>query len=103
MNSEAKGVILLPCPFCGREVDEDLSDTLYPTGIGWISTGVHVHYISSIMVPEEQWCWKLVCPESGGGCGAEMHGDSMEEVITKWSRRAILGNKPDNAFEAGGM
>lgn len=36
---------LLPCPFCGRKVDDDLSDTLYPSGTYWREEDGLRHYI----------------------------------------------------------
>lgn len=32
-------------------------------------------------------CYTLHCTTTSGGCGAEMPGDSREEVITSWNRR----------------
>jgi hypothetical protein len=58
---------LMPCPFCGFKpylVDEDC---LYPI----TRTGV----------------WGLHCYETGGGCGAQVIGESPEEVIEKWNTR----------------
>lgn len=81
-------VSLMPCPFCGRKVDEDLDDTLYPTGHGWLEEGGHRHYVSYREAPKDQWCWQMLCPEVGGGCGVEIHGDSRDEAIAKWNRRA---------------
>lgn len=79
---------LSPCPFCGRKPDEDLSDTLYPNGSGWKEVGKGFRsYHSFRDVPKEQWCYSMHCPESAGGCGVEIHGDSEEEVVKKWNRR----------------
>lgn len=78
-----------PCPFCGKEVDIDGEDTLYPNGTGWkISDGGLRGYFSFREVPKEQWCWSIHCPENYGGCGAQVSGDSKEEAIEKWERRA---------------
>ena len=80
------------CPFCGMRNNLDI-DTLYPSGIGWIDEeelgqGFR-HYVSvhERHLPKEQWCYKVVCNESYGGCGATMHGDSKEEVVEKWNKR----------------
>lgn len=76
------------CPFCGMKCNLDI-DTLYPSGTGWVDAGEgYRHYVSRSDVPREQWCYKIICNESYGGCGAEMHGDSVEEVINKWNKRA---------------
>jgi hypothetical protein len=33
-------------------------------------------------------CYEMHCSVQAGGCGAEMHGDSKEEVLSKWNTRA---------------
>jgi hypothetical protein len=78
-----------PCPFCGHPVDMEDGDTLYPTGYGWIQreNGIRTYH-SFRDVPKEQWCWSMNCPTPAGGCGVEMTGDSREEAIAKWNRRA---------------
>lgn len=84
---------LKPCPFCGKKVDEDLDDALYPTGHGWKEEGGHRYYVSYREVPKEQWCWQVLCPEVSGGCGAEVTGDSRDEAIAKWNSRHSPGDK----------
>jgi hypothetical protein len=80
---------LLPCPFCGREVEDDLEDTLYPSGTWWREEDGLRHYIGhQERKPTDQPCWLMNCPESGGGCGAEIYGDTKEQVMAKWNRRA---------------
>ena len=81
---------LLPCPFCGKKVDKNLVDTLYPTGRGWIEEGRLRYYVSYREAPKEQWCWQMRCPEVSGGCGAEIHGDSRSEVMAKWNTRSNI-------------
>lgn len=76
-----------PCPFCGKVVDLDDPDTLYPSGTGWKQESDLRTYHSFRDVPEEQRCWGMHCPTPSGGCGAEMYGDSREEALAKWSRR----------------
>lgn len=83
-------MIAKDCPFCGMKNNLDI-DTLYPSGIGWKDSGHGYRYYVSIheeQLPREQWCYKVVCNESYGGCGAEIHGDSIDEVIDKWNTRA---------------
>ena len=76
------------CPFCGKVMDADDPDTLYPSGTGWKDAGDgYRHYVSIYDVPKEQWCYKIVCQEHYGGCGTEIHGDSIEEVKKKWNKR----------------
>jgi uncharacterized protein (DUF1919 family) len=85
MNSE--NIDLKDCPFCGMEQNSEDEDTLYPSGTGWkISRGFR-HYVSIFDVPKEQWCYQVVCATTYGGCGAEVHGDSVEEAVAKWNRR----------------
>ena len=82
---------LNPCPFCDKATDLDDCDTLYPNGVYWYPDGDYgKHYSQS---PTNHIglagnpCYKLVCDVVSGGCGAEMHGDSKQEVIDKWNRR----------------
>lgn len=78
-----------PCPFCGHSIDPNDIDTLYPSGTGWIDhhTDAFRSYVSAYEVPKEQWCYKIICNESYGGCGAEVHGDSIDETLDKWNTR----------------
>jgi hypothetical protein len=84
-----------PCPFCGLQIDPNDIDTLYPSGIGWKEDiwdgegNVFRHYVSihKEELPREQWCYKIVCNEHYGGCGAQMSGDSKEETLQKWNKR----------------
>lgn len=89
-------MIAKDCPFCGMKNNLDI-DTLYPSGTGWkeeqLSDGNTIrYYVSAYDVPKEQWCYKVVCNESYGGCGAEIHGDSIDEVIDKWNTRPEVKN-----------
>lgn len=78
---------LKPCPFCGKVLDTEEDDTLYPSGIGYIDSGSYRYYVSYREVPKEQWCYKIVCATIYGGCGVEIQGDSVDEVIDNWNRR----------------
>lgn len=82
-------VEMKPCPFCGMKVDLDEPDTLYPNGNGWIHNEVIEKkvYVSFREVPKEQWCYTMHCPETTGGCGVEISGDSKEEAIAAWNKR----------------
>jgi hypothetical protein len=79
----------LPCPFCGKEVDFDDADTLYPSGSGWkddVIEGIRTYHNFRI-VPKSQWCWSMHCPTPAGGCGCEVSGDSKEEALARWNLR----------------
>ena len=76
---------LLPCPFCGQEVEED---DIYPTGTGWKAIDeCGRSYHSFRDVPKEQWCYAIHCEVTRGGCGARISGDSQEEAIAAWNKR----------------
>lgn len=80
---------MLPCPFCGMEVHIQDNDVLYPTGTGWQVNGEGYRtYHRAIDVPSNQWCYGLNCSTTAGGCGARIVGDTMEEAIELWNRRA---------------
>jgi hypothetical protein len=77
-----------PCPFCGYKVSLSNPDTLYPNAIGWKVDRGFRHYVSFRDVPKEQWCYSMHCPTTAGGCGAEISGDSIEETLAAWNKRA---------------
>jgi len=79
-----------PCPFCGKPVDLTDEDTLYQSGSGWkFDEDLQMRTYHRINeVPKEQWCYGMHCPEPAGGCGAEIHGDSKDEALAKWSKWA---------------
>lgn len=78
-----------PCPFCGKKINAEDPDTLYPTGTGWRQeTEEFRSYHRATDVSREHWCYKIVCQEHYGGCGAEIHGDSIDEVKEKWNKRS---------------
>jgi len=67
---------LLPCPFCGHDLNtQDIMDTIYPSFLHIDEDGVE-HYI-----------YNIVCQESAGGCGAIILGNSVEDCVTKWNKR----------------
>lgn len=77
-----------PCPFCGKEVDLEDQDTIYPNGTGWEDRHNGLRsYHSFREVPKEQWCYSVHCVTTAGGCGAEMSGDTRQEAIDKWNSR----------------
>lgn len=82
--------IMKSCPFCGKKVDLDDDDVLYPSGIAWEfdeSLQMRTYHRSMVDYPKDQWCYGMHCPTNSGGCGAEIHGDSRDEAIENWNRR----------------
>lgn len=59
---------LEPCPFCGLTPDLEDDDVCYP-------------------LDKKHSIWTCGCPESSGGCGAEVVGNSKEDAIKKWNTR----------------
>lgn len=79
----------LPCPFCGKEVDFDDADTIYPNGTCWREEDGERHYVRWIHRREgDENVWGMHCPESAGGCGFEMTGDSKADALATWNRIA---------------
>ena len=83
--------LLLPCPFCGHEV-EDPADALHPTGTRWFDVDGRRYYVGRKMsypacYEAEGDVWGLGCLGHEGGCGATVCGDSRAQVIEKWNRR----------------
>lgn len=82
---------LAPCPFCGMKPSDDLSDTLYPSGIFWRhnpEVGCRSYHGMSDRKEGDAQCFQMICNETHGGCGAQVSADSREEVAAKWNRRA---------------
>lgn len=63
---------ILPCPFCGKDIDLQYKrypeDTLYP-------------------VTKDCSVWNLICSALDGGCDACILGSSKSECISKWNTR----------------
>lgn len=89
MSDEKSISELKPCPFCGEPPFRDDGDTIYPTGTSWAThpEGFRHYFGPSADYEAEGDCWVINCTGGFGGCGAEMHGDSKEEVIEKWNTR----------------
>lgn len=85
---------MLPCPFCGKQVDLDDPDTLYPSGVFWRDGAVpgmpELRTYHGVLERREGdgMCYGMHCPSNSCGCGAEIHGDSKEETVAAWNRRA---------------
>ena len=79
------------CPFCGKEADISNPDTLHPSGTYWMigSDGIKSYMGHKDRQIGSKKCWVFNCPESSGGCGAEMHADSAKEAMEKWNRREV--------------
>lgn len=84
---------LKPCPFCGLTSDTEWEDTLYLSS-GWkdedlCGDGTLVrHYVSIFDNTRHGMSYGILCSTTYGGCGASITGDSVEEVIEKWNKRA---------------
>ena len=84
-----ENIDMLPCPFCGKGVDLEDEDTLYPSGVYWRETDGMRHYIRhKDRKQDDGIVWDIHCPEVSGGCGAEISADSKQEAINAWNRRA---------------
>lgn len=96
MNTETPAP-LLPCPFCGWEppfTDPDqMLDVLYPSGVWWRVETVNGREVCSFVTHRErkagdQKCWEMNCTENMGGCGASIHGMTVDDTVRKWNTRA---------------
>ena len=90
MNPTQPSPELLACPFCRMKPSGDLIDTLYP-GCRWREDDGIRHYL----LPGDGrdghgYTWTMHCNRSYGGCGAQISGDSRDEAIAAWNRRASL-------------
>ena len=84
---------LLPCPFCGQELDINDLDTIYPSGIVWRDDPDigRAYYNYRDRLPNDELCWSIQCSTlTGKGCGAEIGGDSKEEAIAAWNKRISM-------------
>ena len=86
-GNEVSEPTLKPCPFCGH-TPQDLRDALHPSGIRWREDHGTRHYIGHSDPRDGERCWDMGCLEHEGGCGASISGDSRDEVVAKWNRRA---------------
>jgi len=73
-------------PLCGKIPDVKDGDTIHPSGAYWRP---HKEIGKIYVGPKERLdtdgtCWVIRCLDLAGGCDAEMHGGSIEEVIAKW-------------------
>lgn len=73
------GVVLSECPFCGFSPDVEDDDCIYPA-------------------TADRKVWGIHCYETGGGCSAQILGDSPEDCIRKWQNR--VQRKVGDAIQA---
>lgn len=97
---------ILPCPFCGKKVDLEDPDTLYPSGIFWRDGAVpdmpqlRTYHGRRDRQEGDGTCYGMHCPTPAGGCGAEIMGDSREEVVEAWNRRVPVTSQDDAGASA---
>lgn len=86
----------LPCPFCGKTLNVEDGDTLYPTGMWWrIEDGMR-HYVRHKDRKEgDKSEWGVHCAEVSGGCGAEITADSKQEAMDNWNKRSNDNRKAE--------
>lgn len=77
-----------PCPFCGKKPELDGEDTLYPTGRWREDDGIRHYLFPDDPRPAHGQVYTMHCPETYGGCGAQVSGDSKDAVLGKWNRRS---------------
>ena len=67
-----------PCPFCGFILNINDPDCIYPATISEYDETIDkmVFYL-----------YEINCYENGGGCGASILGDSIDDCINKWNTR----------------
>ena len=79
------------CPFCGKTVDLEDNDVLYPSGVVWRTLREDGVFRSYHTMDErkdgDQFCYSMNCPTPSGGCGANITADSKEEALAAWTRR----------------
>lgn len=81
---------LLPCPFCGSNMDILDHDTMYPTGIVYVDRpeGYREYKTRREIQTDPDFngsinnVWRVNCE-----CGAQMEADGKAEVIEAWNRR----------------
>lgn len=77
---------LLPCPFCGAELDDADSDALHMSVVAWKIKNGHKHYVR-YNEPNDGRCYEVHCSTIYGGCGATITGDSELDAIAAWNMR----------------
>ena len=79
---------LLPCPFCGKELDVNDDEVIHPNGVRW-KDGEHGREYSSLTTDNRGYelCYTIYCSCEQGGCGVRMTDDSKEMVIDNWNKR----------------
>lgn len=59
---------LLPCPFCGNELEYDDLDTIYP-------------------VNHQKTQWQVACHPGNGGCDVSVFGVTIQDAVKRWNTR----------------
>lgn len=79
---------LKPCPFCGTQLYVS-PECVRQSGVFWRERhdGMH-HYVKAAdATVHDTPCYMAQCNPVIGGCGAEMHADSLDAVIEGWNTR----------------
>lgn len=86
--------LLKDCQFCGKTPDNlDMHDVIYPTGTYWkpskLGRRYGKEYFSRHDKPDDAFSiYGVHCTDNHGGCGAQITGDTFEDAVAKWNRRA---------------
>lgn len=83
------------CPLCRFDPLLGIDDAFHRNSIGWkLIDGVKTYF--SAVSPEflsSTHCYVASCPETAGGCGLSIEGDSRELTIVAWNTR-LAGPNP---------
>lgn len=81
------------CPLCDLNVMACTDDSFHSAAKSWILVNNKKKYFH-IRDPEYLTgtrCYVASCPESAGGCGLSLEGESLQETADKWNNRVTRG------------
>lgn len=79
-KDDVEDLHILPCPFCGNELESTKQDNLHPSTTTWTTVMGEVVYGSHKEYTNQ--CWEVNCV-----CGVDLVGDTKESVISQWNNR----------------